>query len=204
MPRLRDNGSTIEFAASGKAVLSAGPNLHQAETHVVEGKFGSPRVTLQLGSPPGTKAAAMYAAAHVASGNPPRSDVTYAIDLSSDGGKSWQRLVDNWKVNRQGEEPGDFWSQSFCWVSKELTGGMDFRVRFRNSGGRNYLRAEAHLVYQVPNQDKTQVTFAWADNRGRHEATHVVTGAEDSWRILTGSQVQTHWVEFKIPASLPR
>jgi hypothetical protein len=197
MPRLRDNGSTIQFAASGNAVLSAGPNKKQAEAHVIDGKLASPRLTLELRTPRRAEAAAVYAAAHVASGNPPRPDRTYAIDVSTDEGKSWQPLVENWTINRRGEEPGDFWSQSFCWGSKELDGSREIRVRFQNSGGRPYLRVETHLVYRIPSEDHTQVTFAWTDDRGRQEATHVVARAEDSWRIPTGSQVQTNYVEFK-------
>ena len=55
LPRLKDNGATVLFQTSGQAVLSAGPNLPQAQAHVVEGKFGSPRVTLELKPPRGEK-----------------------------------------------------------------------------------------------------------------------------------------------------
>lgn len=197
MPRLKDNGSTVRFEASGKAVLSAGPNLAQAQQHVVEGKFGSPRVALELSAPRGATAVGVHAAAHVASGTPPRSEVKYAIDYSLDGGRSWLPLVEDWTVNRRGEEPQDFWSQSFCWGAKELSGAKTVRVRFRNDGGRSYLRAEAHLIYRVPNVDATRVTFAWTDDRGRHQASHEFTpGADAPWQIPTGRSVRTHWVEF--------
>jgi hypothetical protein len=197
MPRLKDNGSTVNFAASGKAVLSAGPNVKQTQAHVVDGKFGSPRVALELAAPRGATAAGIHAAAHVASGSPPRAEVKYAIDYSVDGGQSWLPLVQDWTVTRRGEEPNDFWSQSFCWGAKELSGVKSVRVRFRNDGGRPYLRAEAHLVYRMPNLDATHVTFAWTDDRGRHEAGHDFTTAGAApWQIPTGREVHTHWVEF--------
>jgi hypothetical protein len=197
MPRLKDNGSAVRCEASGRAVLSAGPNLAQARAHLVEGKFSSPRVTLELTPPRGATATEVHAAAHVASGSPPRTDVKYAIDVSTDGGKSWSPLVKDWTVNRRGEEPRDFWSQSFCWGSKDLPGARAVRVRFRNDGGRAYLRAEAHLVYQVPQTDTTQVTFAWTDDQGAHEASSTITPhATALWRIPTGRNVQTRWVEF--------
>jgi len=197
MPRLKDDGSTVHFEASGKAVLSAGPNEAQARAHVVEGKFGSSRVTLELTPPRGAPALGIYAAAHVASGNPPRPEVKYAIDFSLDAGKSWVPLLQDWTVSRRGQEPDDFWSQSFCWGSKDLTGAKDVRVRFRNDAGRSFLRAEAHLLYEVPRTDATQVTFAWTDDRGPHQAAHVFApGAGASWPIATGRNVRTRWVEF--------
>ncbi|MFL5244157.1 MAG: hypothetical protein ACJ8FY_18795, partial [Gemmataceae bacterium] len=51
MPRLKDNGTRVTFRASGGAVVSAGPNLPQAEVHLVAGKFGSPSVSLELATP---------------------------------------------------------------------------------------------------------------------------------------------------------
>src|SRR5262249_46347032 len=53
MPCLKDNGSEVRFEASGRAVTSAGPNVAQARTHVVEGKLGTPQVTLGLAAPRG-------------------------------------------------------------------------------------------------------------------------------------------------------
>jgi hypothetical protein len=133
----------------------------------------------------------------VASGSPPRAEVKYAIDYSVNGGKSWVPLVQDWTVPRRGEEPKDFWSQSFCWAAKELTGARSVRVRFRNDGGRPYLRAEAHLVYRVPMTDATQVNFAWTDDRGSHEAAHDFAPGDDyAWWIATGREVRTRWVQF--------
>ena len=58
LPRLKDGGTKVTFEASGQAVLSAGPNLPQAQAHLVEGAFGTPAVTLELRSPRGEPATA--------------------------------------------------------------------------------------------------------------------------------------------------
>ena len=43
--------------------------------------------------------------AHLASGNPPRPEVRYHIDYSTDRGKTWEPLVKDWAIPRRSEEP---------------------------------------------------------------------------------------------------
>src|SRR5712691_6853697 len=199
MPCLKDNGSRARFQASGQAVVSAGPNLGQAQAHVVEGAFGTPRLTLALAPPRGSQALAVHAAAHVLSGSPPRSDVNYQIEVSVVGGLNRKSAVKDWTISRRGDEPSDFWSQSFCWGSLWVADGTasPVRVRFRNSGGRSYARAEAHLVYRTTGRDGTKVTFSWTDDRGSHQTSHVFAQAAEhdegtgSWTVPTDRGVQT-------------
>jgi len=203
MPRLKDGGSVVAFAASGRALVSAGPNLPQAMAHVVAGKFDSPAVTLELSTPRGERAVEVFAAAHVRSSSPPDPKVKYQIELSTDGGKSWQSIAKDWKINRQGDEPGDFWSQSFCWANAAIpsaNAASTVRVRFRNDGGKAYARAEVHAAYRTPKADATAVTFSWTDETGTHTASHAFTGRPDetSWAIPTGKRTQTKWVEMKV------
>jgi hypothetical protein len=201
MPRLKDNGSVVRFAASGRVICSAGPNLPQAQAHVVAGKFGTPAVTLEIRTPAGDPVLAVYAAAHVQSGSPPRPDVKYQIELSTDDGKTWRPLVKDWTVPRRGNEPPDFWSQSLCWGSAEL--GKEKRsrvqVRFRNNGGKIYHRAETHLVYEARNPDSTKVTFGWTEDGRARQASRVFAPSAEpaAWEIPTGGKVQTRWVEFE-------
>ena len=199
MPHLKDGGSIVRFEASGKAVVSAGPNLPQAAAHVVEGKLGSPAVTLGLSTPHGEPVTAMFAAAHVLSSNPPDPKVKYQIEASIDGSADWKPVAKDWTINRQGDEPNDFWSQSMCWG--EVADGKEataVRVRFKNNGGKSYSRAEVHLAYKLPRQDATRVAFAWTDATGDHAADHTFTGtpADKTWTVPTGKNVRTKWVEF--------
>jgi hypothetical protein len=200
LPRLKDGGSTVRFEASGKAVVSAGPTAAQAGTHVVAGGFGTPEVTLELTTPRRESVVAVHAAAHLASGNAPSPDVRYHIDYSTDGGKTWKPLVKDWAIPRRGEEPADFWSQSFCYGSTDVAGKdvSSVRARFRNSGGKPCLRAEMHLVYQARGKDATKVTFEWFDNTGTIRQGNVCdAGKTAEWKLETERNVRTRWVEFE-------
>ena len=203
MPRLKDEGSDVQFHASGKAIVSAGPNLDQAQAHVIDGKFGSPRVTLELKTPHGEPIVEVHAAAHVLSSSPPSPDIHYQIEVSSDGGSSWKQVVKDWTITRRGDEPKDFWSQSLCWGSLKVDDGSisTIRVRFRNDGGRDYARCEAHLVYRCRGSDDTKVRFSWQDKTGDKLAEHTFAASDDkgattAWTVPTGKGVQTRWVEF--------
>ncbi len=201
MPRLSDGGSKVHFEASGRAVVSAGPNLPQVRPHVVAGKLGGPSVTLELAAPRGEPVVGVYAAAHVLSGSPPRPEVRYRIDLSTDGGGTWRPVVKDWSITRRGEEPKDFWSQSLCWGGIDLAepAAGPVRVRFSNSGGKAFARTETHLVYRT-GSDATRVTFAWTDDAGEHRSEHDVAAGKkgDAWDVATGKNVRTRWVELAV------
>jgi len=125
--------------------------------------------------------------------------VAYAIEYSTDGGRDWKPVVRDWKIERRGEEPEDFWSQSLCWGFADLPAGgaRSVRVRFHNTGGRAYLRAEAHAVYAA-GRDATRVTFDWTDHEGSRRASHVFApGGPHLWDLPTGKNVVTRWVEFE-------
>ena len=200
-PRLKDAGTAITFAASGQALVSAGPNRTQVQPHIVDGAFDSPRVTLELAPPRGATATRLYAAGHVASSNPPDPAVRYQIEFSTYAGQSWQPVVKDWQIVRRDLEPNDFWSQSFCYGDIPLPPGVTgpVRIRFRNDGGKHYLRAEAHLLYRVPDQDATRVTFHWLDDSGRHTQSHDFPAGQtaEPWNLSTTGKVRTHWVEFQ-------
>jgi hypothetical protein len=214
MPRLADRETTVRFYASGKALVSAGLTLPEANSHVVDGQFGTPRVTLAIATPNREQAVAVYAAGHVASSNPPRPDIKYQIEHSRDDGRTYAPIVKDWTIPRRGDEPADFWSQSFCYGAAELKPqetkkpGSPIRVRFANNGGKAYLRAEMHVVYELPQTDATRVTFAWTDSSGQKEAAHTFPGAvadaraDQEWTLATGENVITRWVEYE--ASLER
>jgi hypothetical protein len=206
LPHLKDNGTRVTFAASHRAMVSAGPNREQAKTHIVGGDFDTPAVTLNLASPRGEPLAAVYASAQVASGNPPSGQVKYQIEFSTDGGHNWQPIVRDWTIPRRGDEPGDFWSQSFCYGSSDITdaSARSVQVRFRNSGGKKYLRAEAHLVYKTPTGDATRVTYDWTDDEGSHRESHVFARNDRAWDVNTAAATRSRWVEFAVEPSAKR
>ena len=125
----------------------------------------------------------------------------YYIEYSTDGGDTWEHILFSWHISRRGDEPGDFWSQSLCWGRAVIKRGRDkpVLVRFRNTGKRNYLRAEAHLVYSVPSYDEaTRVTFAWTDDFGPHQASNEFSWERPvPWHLPTKNKVETKWVEFE-------
>ncbi len=122
----------------------------------------------------------------------------YYIEFSLDSGKQWLPLIEERTILRRGDEPGDFWSQSFSYGSAGIRAeaGQPILVRFRNDGGKRYLRAEAHLVQATGQPDPLKVTYAWADSSGSRTSTHIFRAGGD-WRLRTGRQVRTRWVEFE-------
>ena len=196
LPRLKDNGTTISFEASGKEVLSIGPELNRAKSYVTAGGFGQKEVTLSI--KPNRPVVGLYASAHVASGSPPNPKVRYYVEYSLDEGESWLPVVKGRTIPRRGDEPGDFWSQSFSYGSSAIRAkvGKPILIRFRNDGGKRYLRAEAHLVQATGQSDPVKVTYAWNDSSGEHQGSHVFR-TKGEWELQTGRQVRTRWVEFE-------
>jgi hypothetical protein len=138
----------------------------------------------------------------MATSTPPSAELKSQIEFSIDGGKSWRPVVKDWQILRRGDEPKDFWSQSFCHGAVELPAGKldTVQVRFRNDGGKRYLRAEAHLVHETPQLDATKVTFSWTNTSGPHTDTRVA-GKAEAWKLPVGKNVQTRWVEFEAVAA---
>jgi hypothetical protein len=199
LPRLKDDGTEVTFAASDCGIISAGPGIAQARTHVIAGAFDTPHVTLAL-TASDLPAEHIYAAAHVRSSNPPSPDVAYGIEYSLDLGRTWKPLVDDWRITRRGVEPADFWSQSFYWGDAPLPmrHSGPVHVRFSNTGKKAYARAELHLSYRLPQRDATQIAYAWSDSTGPHEHSHtIMEDASQSFRIPTGKNVRTRWVEMR-------
>lgn len=198
-PRLKDNGTRLAHEASGRGIVSFGPNRPQAAPRVIAGAFDSPEVTLELATPRGEPIRALHVATHVASGNPPDPAITYQIECSLDGGQTWTRLLKDGRIWRRGQEPGDFWSQSTWGASLALPDNTarSARVRFHNNGGKRYLRAEGHLLYPV-NGTTSRITFSWTDSAGEHRATKLLHHRQ-TWDIPTQSDVRTRWAEIAHP-----
>ncbi len=196
LPWLKDNGTTISYEASGKEVRSVGPELNLAQSYLASGGFNQKEVTLAI--KPSKPVIGLHASAHVASGSPPNPKVRYLLEYSLDSGKNWLPIVKGRSIPRRGDEPGDFWSQSFSYGSSDVRAptGKTILVRFRNDGGKRYLRSEVHLIQSTGQPDPVKVTYAWTDATGPHQDSHVFRGKGD-WRLATGKQVVTRWVQFE-------
>jgi hypothetical protein len=204
IPRLKSGSNKITYAASGRALYSAGPNRDQAGAHVVGGDMDQAGgVTLELATPRGESVVEVYAASHNRSGNPPPADVSYSIDCSLDDGGTWKPIVSDWRIQRRQPEPADLWSQSFTYGHSELaTRPKQVQIRFDNTGRKTYRRVEAHLMYQVARPTAAKVTFAWTEDGGteKRAARQVDSTAQpQSWTIDTAGIVQTRWVEITAP-----
>jgi hypothetical protein len=200
IPRVKPGRNEVTYESSGRAVCSAGPNLAQAKAHLVDGAMGSPKVTLELAAPRGAKAVHVYAAARAQSGAPPRPS-KYNIDCSTDGGKTWRPVLSDWQIVQRKPEPNDWWSQTFPFGDAPLPRvAGPIRVRFINTANRSYMRAEAHLVYEVPNTSLLEATFAWRDAGEVKTATHMFTGSQpgrsETWSFQAGQKPQTFWVQY--------
>ena len=55
------------------------------------------------------------------------------------------------------------------------------------------------MLEPLPKTDATELTFAWTDDAGSHTAARTFTDAPDEkpWKIPTGKNVRTKWVEMK-------
>ena len=133
------------------------------------------------------------------SGCPPR-DAVYRIDVSTDGGKTWKPVLEDGRIIQRKPEPDDWWSQTFVFGDAALDGvAGPVRVRFSNTAGRPYMRAEAHLVYTVPATSPLKVTYAWKDAQGaaKDQSQAVRRGAvRKTWTIDAGPDPETLWVEY--------
>lgn len=202
IPHLRNGKNAITFQASNQAIVSAGPTAPQVEARIVEGKLSSPSVTVELAAPRGEPANRVYAASWQSSGAPPREDVKYQIDYSTDAGKTWKPVVKDWQIKRRQPEPPDFWSQSFAWGDVDIAPtASPIRVRFSNTGGKSYRKVEAHLGYRPSNPSLTQITFAWKQNGQMKTASHAYpasTTPDTTWSIDAGQQPETLWVEYLV------
>ncbi|MEW4487985.1 hypothetical protein AB1L42_07865 [Thalassoglobus sp. JC818] len=201
-PRLKENGTNVTFEASHIATVSAGPAVDLASKHRLDNGDNPSVQILQLAAPRNEPVTHLYAAAHIASGNPPDPTVEYALHYSTDLGETWQPIVENWKIERSSEEPQDFWSQSFCYGDISLSPPHSGPVQFRssNSKGKPILRFEAHLDYQIEHPDACRVTFEWEEEEGtqRTEQNTFSPGQKSAWEIETGSRVQMHSVKFEV------
>jgi hypothetical protein len=196
-PRLKDGGTRITQEIGQRAIVSFGPNVAQAAPRIIAGAFDSPKVTFEFKTPRGEPVSELHVAAHVASGNPPNPKVRYQMECSLDGGKTWQPLLKDGRIERRGSEPPEFFSQSLWSAHLRLpeNKSSSVQVRLHNDGGKRYRRVEGHLIYPATGGNRTRVTYGWTDDRGPQEQSRSL-GHRETWDLPTGKNVRTRWVEL--------
>jgi hypothetical protein len=201
VPHVKAGTNQVAYAAGNQGFISAGPNKDQAAAHLAAGAVGSPAVALRLEAPRGAKATAVYAAAHVGCSAPPKP-ANYNIECSTDNGSTWKPLLKDYQVKQIPPEPNDWWSQAFIMGDTRLdsvTGPV--QVRFSNTGNRQFIRVEAHLVYEVPNTSPVEVTYAWKEAGTVKTATHTYPAKTDrdaKWSFEAGAAPETLYVEYAV------
>ncbi len=210
IPHLDSNGSTVTYASTGTATFSAGPNVEQAQGFITDGGFGQDHVVMTVPSPNGQRIQSVTASALVLSKNPPDESVLYQIEASTDGGTTWISVVRDWKIENLGYQVNDYFTKSYCYGSKDLAGeASQVVLRFSNNGGVKYLRTEVQLTYETPNNSPLRVTFQWSEGEESKvlEASQVFAsqspGIESTWKIATGENVETRWVEMQLVSKVP-
>ncbi len=204
MPHVKSGGTSVSFAASGKAVFAAGPNVDQIKRFVTSGGLGTDQIEMCVPTPNDAPLLEVHAAAIVNSGPAPDASVRYQIECSTNGGATWQPLVKNWRVKTMGYQVGDRAPQSYFFGNLDVSnsGSKEALVRFSNSAGITYERVEISLVYQVGNKQPVLVTFDWNEQQLNKSASHTFEAAgsqsQSPWEIETGEVTQTNWVEMKL------
>lgn len=199
-PQLHDGENRIGYESSGLAIAGTGPKKAGAQAHVVDGAMGTKSVTVEVKSPRGLPVRRIYAAGWIASGNPPNPQAASAVDVSTDGGKTWKPLVKDWRTERRAPEPTDFWSQSFVWGDGDVAAPGPVRVRFTNTGGKAFRKVEAYAAYDVGPAAAGEVEFAWTDASGasRTQRQPIAAGAgKVEWTIPAGAGVKTTAVTMR-------
>jgi len=172
-------------------------------THVVAGGFGTPEIDVGISNAPGGAGGGCACRGPCRLGQsaaagrllPDRLFHGRRTDVASRG----DRLDD---PAPRGGAAGLLVAE-FCYGSAAVAGadGSSVRVRFRNTGGKTYARAEAHLVYKARGADATKVTFDWTDDSGPRRELHLFDRPSGDWKIATGRNVRTQWVEFEVSYS---
>jgi hypothetical protein len=200
LPRLVDGMNRVAYRASGTGMVSAGPNRDQAQAHLVDGTLDQSGATLQLRAPRGEAITGVSAASWNRSGAPPQA-VKWHIETSTNGGTSWEALLKDDRIIRRGDEPADFWSQSFSYGEQVLEAVKGpVQVRFSNDSRKGYRKVEAHAYYRA-GTDPLELRFAWRNGPGgklRMAQHRYAGGAQDtSWTFDAGKDVETVSVSYR-------
>ena len=212
MPRLKDDGTTIDYEATGvvntpaASMVLVPPKGDQKPANTGDSVAlpyaGADAFGLQPFKNTAKGFCELHAVAHALSGNPPKPVVRYWIMAGTltDG----TPLVKDWAPAFHDGAPKDQWSQSFVWGSAAVDPNDKApTIGFANTGKVPWRRLEmtASVAVDAAPEESLRVAFGYreAGAAGLKRAEHVVRGRKDQWKIDTGTKVATEWVEFAAP-----
>ena len=201
MPQLKADGTQVTFNASGLAVETIGPQADALKKFIVDGGLEKDTYTVKLTAPHGEKIQKVYWATRSPTGCPPKPDLAFKAEYSTDG-KEWKVAREGWHVDPpQPYDPPDTWSQSFFYGSQDIASAAssEVQVRISNTKGKNYMMGQFSIAYATENAAKTKVTYCWEEGGAEKKAEHVYPAAakmDASWKIPTGKDPKLKWVEM--------
>jgi hypothetical protein len=201
MPQLKPNGTQVTFNASGLAATTIGPQAKAIRKNLEAGGLDQPSLTARLRTPHGEKIQSVCWAVRSPSGAPPRPELAFKAEYSTDG-QQWKLLRDDWRiVSPVPYQAPDTWSQSFFYGSRDIAADAagEARIRISNNLGKHYQMGQFSLIYLTPNTARTKVTYCWDEAGQEKTAAHVyAAGAkmDTSWTIDTGQEPKMTWVEM--------
>jgi hypothetical protein len=201
LPHLKAGKTQVTFNASGLASETIGPQAEIIKQYLSEGDMAKGSFAVKFKTPHGEKIKELFFAARAASGCPPKPDLAFKAEYSTDG-KEWKILRDDWRINPPAPyNPPDTWSQSFFFGSKDISAdnASEVQVRLSNNKGKNFMMGQFSLLFPKPNAAKTRVTYCWDEAGQEKTAEHVYPAAasmDASWTIETGKEPKLKWVDL--------
>lgn len=221
-PRLKPGGTEVQYRAASRGVVPLLPNWGLAAAEV--GAFEAtelrsdnleyqPRssqqrlayrttnnrpahVVFPLTAPHGLRE--IHAAARYAIRNPPPADHDFRLQVSTDGGGTWETFA-------QAEIPADN-EFSSGWLSGQVTlpdatanKALIRVVMYAGGHQTGLIDFQAYGVYDTPPPQGTIVTYGWreGDQQRTHETQLDQGTAEATWTIPTGETVQDGFVTIR-------
>lgn len=221
-PRLKANGSEVVYRSASRAVAPVLPHFGLAEADMgryEEKSLRSPNVTYTgrslmsrlaytvKGNKPGhivfkldapAELLQVTAAARYAVRVPPPDGCDFHLDLSTDGGQSWNLLARS-DIPRDNE-----FSSGWVHGSANTAVAKQGLVRVHlNAGGypTGLISTEMYGVYRTPSPQEVKLTYGWKE--GAAAKTHVenVPPGTKEWkfRVPTGAAITDDFIRIEAP-----
>ena len=172
MPRLKDNGSAVQFPASaGRGLGGAEPSAgagphHRGQVRHPEGDDGARRPRAREVRRSTRRPCPVRAAR--------RGPMKYQIEVSTDGGKTWQTAGEGLEDHRAAATNRKTSGRRASAGVANLDGATASRFKSASAtmAASNMLVARSTWSIARPGRTPTKVTFAWTDDHGPRMEAH--------------------------------